>query len=139
MGLLMEAFGFSLHCLNRATFRGADEKLREAIFDPAVHRVAQLFQEMMAQHLEKTELTSDKSDVLRFIAERELLYAKMPSVLGNDLNDPQSVLSVATNIIAEAVGRPKYLVLLELIRYELLQFFNEMNLRNRVKEIEANT
>jgi hypothetical protein len=90
-----------------------------------------------------------RSELFALISQREDQYSEMPTLLGNDLEDELSVWRMAGSIIARQVGSVAIpalekkvgrlaIELLELIiRAELLQGFNEMNLAPKIKNIES--
>lgn len=138
MALAIEGLGFFVHSLNRVSFRPNSETLREIIYDPSVLQIVHLFAKMIGALSKELDTKTAEAGVLNLISERELQYAKKPFLLGKSPDDRQSAVWDASRTIAEAVGRPKHLLLIQVILSELLRALEEMDLAARVKRVEEN-
>jgi hypothetical protein len=133
--LALEGCCFYLHALDRALFRGADEQLRELAYDSSVRKLVRFFVDSF-RNLYQDRAPQDH-EVLSLIKARNAAYGLAPSLLGKELADPASALSLAANQISEAVQHPDNVLLITVIRYELLNGLTALNLDARAKAIET--
>jgi hypothetical protein len=143
MLLGLGALLFFVHALDRFSFRPDSQALSEAIFDPTTTELLDWFGEMISKYAgmgsePETELvTTAKADMQKLFNLSQSKYAAAPSLLGKSAEDRNSAVWLAACTIAEDVGHPKELVLVYSIKTELMQGLIDMNLVNRLKELEA--
>jgi hypothetical protein len=82
-------------------------------------------------------MTPAKTDMRKLFNLAQSKYAEAPSLLGQSAEDRNSAVWLAACTIAEDVGHPKELALAYSIKTELIQGLIDMNLTNRLKELEA--
>jgi hypothetical protein len=135
--LLIEGLAFFLHCLNRAVFRGGDERLRDYISDPIGFGSIQLVVDMI-NALPEDEYGEPlpRDEIIGHINAREQQYAVAKRIIGDLPEDTSTVLGMAGVSISEMVGQPKNLFLELAIRNALLQPLNDFDWLGIVQRIE---
>jgi hypothetical protein len=133
--LALEGCCFYLHALDRALFRGADERLRELAYDSSVRELVRFFVDSF-RNLYQDRAPQDY-EILSLINARNAAYGLATSLLGKELTDPTSALSLAANQISETVQHPENVLLITIIRSELLNGLTALNLGARAKAIQA--
>ena len=140
MTLAVEGVAFIFNLVSRSSFRRESNKLRSTVFDQSAHSIVELLAKMIKTYAEDADIGRLEKSLIDVIQEREIQYSKLRSVMGENLEDQQSVVNVASITIAEEVGYPpdnprtEYLV--EIIKTELLRVIKEANVAVRVKRME---
>ncbi len=133
--LLIEGSCFFCHYLNRVTFRGTDGRLWNSVARPLIGEIAALVSEMIS-------VTPDvggsmtKAQMIDCINDREILYSSKPTVFGDSADDPDSVVGLAGQTIAEVLERPDSAILPMMITTALMRRCVEVNFHDVVLKIE---
>jgi hypothetical protein len=137
MVVAIESSCFFLQALSRLSYRPANEKLRERVFDSSVRAVVRTLANFLRQWSKNLDTPALEADILGLVSIRELEYARATTLLSEKFNDRESAVWLAAFRVAESAGIPDRDILALPIMTALVRSLVDMDLAQRIRRVEA--